>query len=323
MKKDVDNLGEKSGEKLPPEMGERLLEFKAYLQLELGRSKNTVLSYVADVEAFGKFMAQNGASSFCDADSDSVVNWICASKSTAASSQARRISSVKCFGIYMCDLGLWEKNYADNAARPKMRRKVPQVLSPTEIGALITASGDDSFEAVRDAAMMELMYGSGLRVSEICSLKASDVDLNEGLLRVRGKGSKTRIVPMGEMSIRAIEKYIANLRLIKNNKAPELFISKRLKKISRKTFWYNLKKYAAKVGLQKPVKPHGLRHSFATHLLQNGANLMSIREMLGHADLSTTQIYTQLLTEDVKRQHDTKHPRSKMPFGHAHGAGSI
>ena len=126
MKKDVDNLGEKSGEKLPPEMGERLLEFKAYLQLELGRSKNTVLSYVADVEAFGKFMAQNGASSFCDADSDSVVNWICASKSTAASSQARRISSVKCFGIYMCDLGLWEKNYADNAARPKMRRKVPQ-----------------------------------------------------------------------------------------------------------------------------------------------------------------------------------------------------
>ena len=154
-------------------------------------------------------------------------------------------------------------------------------------------------------------------------LKASDVDLNEGLLRVRGKGSKTRIVPMGEMSIRAIEKYIANLRLIKNNKAPELFISKRLKKISRKTFWYNLKKYAAKVGLQKPVKPHGLRHSFATHLLQNGANLMSIREMLGHADLSTTQIYTQLLTEDVKRQHDTKHPRSKMPFGHAHGAGSI
>lgn len=298
---------------LPLKMRERMLEFKAHLQLELGAAKNTVLSYMSDIALFGEFLVrEKGAESFEEADEDCAVVWLGEQSNLGAASQARRLSALKSFASHMCDAGIWPKNYASAAVRPKFRRGVPQTLTPLEIGALIESAEGDSFERLRDAAMLELMYGSGLRVSEICSLKAADVDLNEGVLRVRGKGSKTRLVPIGRMSAKAIEAYLNELKKMEANRAPELFITRRLKKLSRKTFWYNLKKYAARAGIKKPVKPHGLRHSFATHLLQNGANLMSISEMLGHADLSTTQIYTQLLTEDLTRQHSAKHPRSKM-----------
>lgn len=313
------NSSEKKTEKpkLTPSMLSRILEFKAYLQLELGRSKNTASAYISDIEFFGDYLIGQGVESFDAADSDCAVGWLGSQSGTSATSQARRLSALKCFGVHMCDEGLWKKNFADSASRPKMRRKVPEVLTSKEIDEIISAANGSDYESVRDNAMIELMYGSGLRVSEICGLKMSEIDLLEGVLRVRGKGSKTRLVPVGKMSVEAIKKYLQERSKIKKNLSPELFITRRGGKLSRKTFWYNLKKYAAKSGIENPVKPHGLRHSFATHLLQNGANLMSIREMLGHSDLSTTQIYTQLITDDIRREYIKKHPRSKMKISTA------
>lgn len=305
--------GTKKIDTLPSSMRERLLEFKAYLQLELGRSKNTILSYIEDMCFFGEFLAKTkGASKFEEADSDSAVEWSSTLTDTKASSQARRLSSLKCFGLYMLEEGLWTRNFADSASRPRLRRNVPQVLNSREIDDIIEKSAGDKFERVRDGAMLEMMYGSGLRVSELCSLKDSDLDLSTRIARIRGKGAKTRLVPIGTLAVEAILRYKSERAKLKKNSVAELFITRRGSKLSRKTFWYNLKKYATLADIKKPVKPHGLRHSFATHLLQNGANLMSIKEMLGHSDLSTTQIYTQLVDDDIRREYAQKSPRSKM-----------
>ncbi len=198
--------------------------------------------------------------------------------------------------------------------RPKYRRNVPEVLSADEVSRLLESPSADTPEGLRDRAMLELMYSSGLRVSELCGLKESDIDASERIIRITGKGAKTRLVPVGEYALSAIADYKAVRRSILGDfrDADELFVTKRGGKMSRKTFWFNIKKYARSVGIEKNVKPHILRHSFATHLLRNGANLMSIREMLGHSDLATTQIYTALMTDEIYSQHAKKHPRSKM-----------
>ncbi len=306
--------GESQKKQLPPSLENTILEYSAHLSMELGRGKNTVNSYVSDIKQFAEFLAQSGIKSFDDVDVDSLTLWIGEiAGESKSSTQSRKISALRSLSIFLCDEGVWHKNLAELVARPKVRRPVPEVLSANETDSLLSAANGDKLESVRDRAMLELMYASGLRVSELCALKESDIDPNERVIRVRGKGDKTRLVPVGDIALDAISQYkLIRKDFLKNKSVAELFVTRRGKKLSRKTFWYNIKKYGRVAGIEKNVKPHILRHSFATHLLQNGANLMSIREMLGHSDLSTTQIYTSLLNDDIRREHTQKHPRASM-----------
>ena len=299
---------------LPVALKNTIFEFEGYLKMELGRSKNTVASYLSDVWQFAEFLAGKKISTFEDVEADLLIEWIGSiSRITKATTQSRKLSAMKSLAGFLVDEKVWAKNYCDIVARPKYRRNVPEVLTAEEVARLLEAPQKDTPEGMRDYAMLELMYSSGLRVSEICSLSESDIDAKERIMRVRGKGSKTRLVPVGDYAIEAINAYkVARKEMLGKRIVNELFITRRGAKMSRKTFWYNIKKYAFAVGIQKNVKPHILRHSFATHLLQNGANLMSIREMLGHSDLATTQIYTTLLNEQIRTQHAQKHPRSNM-----------
>lgn len=299
---------------LPVALKNTIFEFEGYLKMELGRSKNTVVSYLSDAWQFAEFLAGKKISTFEDVEADLLIEWIGSISSiTKATTQSRKLSAMKSLAGYLVDEKVWAKNYCDIVARPKYRRNVPEVLTAEEVARLLEAPQKDTPEGMRDYAMLELMYSSGLRVSEICSLSESDIDAKERIMRVRGKGSKTRLVPVGDYAIEAINAYkVARKEMLGKRIVNELFITRRGAKMSRKTFWYNIKKYAFAVGIQKNVKPHILRHSFATHLLQNGANLMSIREMLGHSDLATTQIYTTLLNEQIRTQHAQKHPRSNM-----------
>jgi len=298
---------------LPERFAQLLTDYKLYLQLELGRGKNTVDSYLSDITQFCEFACSRGAQSFADVDSETLVDFIAdIYKHTLASTQARKISALRSLSVYLIEEGVWDKNYSDLIARPKVRRDVPDVLTAEQVDAIISAPKGDEPEAVRDRAMLELMYGSGLRVSELCAVRETDMDIHERLIRVTGKGNKTRLVPISDLSVAAILAY-KRVRpiLAKKSFAAELFITRRGGKLSRKTFWFNIKKYAQTVGIDN-VTPHMLRHSFATHLLRGGANLMAIKEMLGHSDLSTTQIYTKLLNDDIAKQYTQHHPRSKM-----------
>ena len=289
--------------------------FVTYLKMELGRGKNTVDSYLGDVLQFCEYAADDGKRGFSEIDVDELSNWVCeVSKTAKTTTQSRKISAMRTLADYLVDEGVWAKNFSERIARPKVVRSAPEVLEAGQIDDIINAPSDSSPEAARDRAMLELVYSSGLRVSELCALRESDIDFDERIIRIAaGKGNKTRLVPVGDLALAAIAEYRKRRpELLKNSSCAELFITRRGKKISRKTFWFNLKKYALKAGVEGDVKPHALRHSFATHLLRNGANLFSIKEMLGHADLSTTQIYTQLVRDDIIREYSAKHPRSKM-----------
>ncbi len=278
-----------------------LIEFGDYLKLQLALSKNTVESYLKDMQLFAQFLEQSGMKSFAELDIDAIYIWLGEiSKEIKASSQARKLSALKSFSIYMVEEQKWTKDLSQFILRPKIKRQSPSFLEVQEIDKLLDVVDSTTFEGQRDKAMLEIMYSSGLRVSELCGLKASDINFEENFLRIKGKGSKVRLVPFGTDARNALIDYLGNTRpLAPKILCDEIFITKRGKALSRKSFWFNLKRYALKAGIEKNVKPHSLRHSFATHLLKNGANLISIQEMLGHSDLSTTQIYTQLDNEKL------------------------
>ncbi|MFI3290869.1 MAG: site-specific tyrosine recombinase/integron integrase [Opitutales bacterium] len=278
-----------------------LIEFGDYLKLQLALSKNTVESYLKDMQLFAGFLEQNGLKSFEELDVDAIYIWLGEiSQEIKASSQARKLSALKSFSIYMVEEQKWTKDLSQFILRPKIKRQSPSFLEVQEIDKLLDVIDSTTFEGQRDKAMLEIMYSSGLRVSELCGLKASDINFEENFLRIKGKGSKVRLVPFGTDARNALIDYLGHTRpLAPKILCDEIFISKRGKALSRKSFWFNLKRYALKAGIEKNVKPHSLRHSFATHLLKNGANLISIQEMLGHSDLSTTQIYTQLDNEKL------------------------
>ena len=197
---------------------------------------------------------------------------------------------------------------------PKLIRKIPGTLTTEEVGNLLAAPKPETPYGVRDRAILELFYSSGLRVSELSNLTLQQIDLESGLLRVVGKGSKERVTPMGQKAIGAIESYLTAARpyFVKASTGSQLFLSERGSAISRKMIWVLVKKYAKLAGIAKPVKPHLLRHSFATHLLSGGADLRAIQEMLGHSDISTTQIYTAVEPERLLTQHTQFHPRNSL-----------
>ncbi len=289
-----------------------LQEYRLFLEMQLGRSKNTVLSYLGDIKQFAEFLQERKVEDFSDVAAADISEWISIiSSEIKSSSQSRKLSAMKSLAGFLVEEKIWRTDYSELVARPKIQRPIPEVLTRDELLRLLEEPKDGIFEEVRDKAMLELMYTSGLRVSELCSIKISDFDFDTRIVRVLGKGDKVRLVPVGNRAIDAITKYLRFSKDI-GGKCVHLFFSRRQKKLSRKTFWYNIKKYAARAAIDKEVKPHMLRHSFATHLLSAGANLMAIKEMLGHSDLATTQIYTKIADGAIIAEHKAHHPRSKM-----------
>jgi integrase/recombinase XerD len=301
---------------VPPAFADEIDGFVAYLELERGLSRNTVVSYEIDLKQAAHFLQKAGAANWKKVTARHLTAWLHALSDAkfSAASQARKLSAIRMLFRHLEHEKIRDDNPTALLAGPKLRRKLPQTLSVGEMQKLLAApTGADAY-AIRDRAMLELVYSSGLRASEICGLTVQQVDLDHGFVRVFGKGSKERVVPLGEKAKEAVKAYLGSgrPRLVKPKTGSELFITERGKAMSRKTLWALVKTAAARAGLGKNVKPHQLRHSFATHLLGGGADLRAIQEMLGHASIGTTQIYTAVESSRLLEQHAKHHPRNKL-----------
>ncbi len=288
-----------------------LKEYTNFLKIEKRYSSNTVQAYYRDISRFLLFAGEGPLETF---DSTKIRSYImkCLEEGRNSRSTARYLSSLKSFFKFLCEENYLKDNPAEILESPKLWRKLPNIISLDEVEALLACPDPKTLFGIRDKAMLEVLYATGLRVSELISLKSSDVDLQVGFLRSMGKGSKERVVPLGAVAQSAVQDYIDIARrvLLKGNTAHELFITRRGSKMTRQGFWKILRAYALKANIRTNVSPHTLRHAFATHLLERGADLRSVQEMLGHADISTTQIYTHILQDRMRQVHDKFHPRA-------------
>lgn len=286
-------------------------EFLTYLSLERGRSLNTISSYEKDLKKFSKFLEseEHDISSFTKEDILNFINLL-RSESYNTSSIARMLSALRSFSRYALLEGIREDDPSENLQSPRAWERLPKALSVEKINLLFDAIREDEKLGLRNLSMLELMYASGLRVSELVKLKVEDVNLEAGFVRVMGKGSKERVVPVSEHTIANIKGYVRESRpkLLRGKESPYLFISFRGSSLTRQRFWQAIKEYGRRAGVK--VSPHVIRHSFATHLLEGGADLRSLQKMLGHSDISTTQIYTKVTSERLKKVYQKYHPRA-------------
>ena len=289
-------------------------EFSDYLRIEKRNSPNTISAYRSDLIRFSSVLSGKTVESVTTANIRGFLISL-RNQGMSASSIARNLSSIKSFFKYLCQDKQLKNNPAIILESPKHWRKLPDVITHEDVDKLLKGPDLNSKLGLRDKAMLEILYASGLRVSELVSLKVSQLNLEVGYLRTLGKGSKERIVPIGTLAKRAMEKYITSSRqtLISNRKdnrkTDELFLTRRGMGMTRQGFWKLLKGYVAKVNIKASVSPHTLRHAFATHLLERGADLRSVQQMLGHSDISTTQIYTHILGKRMLEIYQEFHPR--------------
>lgn len=284
--------------------------------LEKGLSKNTLDAYRRDLSQLSKYL-NNKNSSLLEANYADLLEHLSALATSRQSprSQSRFVSSVKGFYRYSIREKLINIDPAHRLKPPKLGRVLPHVLTEQQVDKLLDEPKLDLPLELRDKAMLELMYSSGLRVSELISLDMTAVNVRQGVVRVSGKGSKERLVPIGEEAIYYLQLYLEQARNhFLEGQVPEkssmLFPSRDGKAMSRQNFWYRIKHYAKRIGLNAGISPHGLRHAFATHLVNNGANLRVVQVLLGHSDLSTTQIYTHIATHRLQQLHAIHHPRA-------------
>ena len=281
------------------------------LWLERGLSENTRMAYSRDLNQTERWLVTQGATLLTAQEGD--LSGFLANlyrQAMSPRSSARWLSSVRGFYRYLVREHHLEADPTQHLRHPKLGRSLPESLGPDDVEELMSAPDVETSIGLRDRAMLELLYASGLRITELVSLAGVNVNFRQGLVRVLGKGSKERLVPMGEIAQDWIARFVSDARI---RLAPEgcaaLFPSNRGKMMTRQTFWYAIKRYAAKAGIEKSVSPHTLRHAFATHLVDNGADLRAVQMMLGHSDLSTTQIYTYVARERLKNVVREHHPR--------------
>jgi integrase/recombinase XerD len=286
--------------------------FLAWVQLERGLSKNTVESYEADLIQCSCSLHENGAANWADVSLEHVSSFISSLTidGYAVASLSRKLSALRMLVRFLIGEGRLRNDFTELITNPKKGRFLPHALSIEEMEKFLTAPDLNTPLGKRDRALFELMYGSGLRVSEVSTVLVNSVNLEEGFARIFGKGAKERIVPVGGQAIHAIRNYLHGGRpeLVKDKSGGELFLSKRGTPISRKMIWVLVKEYARRAGIEKNLTPHGLRHSFATHLLMGGADVRAVQEMLGHADVGTTQIYTHVEMQRLQEEHTNFHP---------------
>lgn len=295
-------------------MDNTVRDFIHYLTVERGLSANTTESYSRDLKQFKEYVQPLGISNLVHADKTAVMGYLIAlqKKGRTASTLSRHMAAIKAFFRYCLTEGLIAKDPTVNLESPRPEKKLPQVLALEEVERLLNAPTKRNLICLRDKAMLELLYATGLRVTELISLEVNNINLEMGFVRCFGKGSKERIIPLGSIASKHIEEYLQSGRpkLMKVPGETGLFLNHHGKKMSRQGFWKLIKKYAKEVGIIKEITPHTLRHSFATHLLENGADLRSVQEMLGHSDITTTQIYTHLTRSKLREVYTKTHPRA-------------
>jgi len=286
--------------------------FLSHLAVEKGVSANTLAAYSTDLQEIKKFLKGEGITNWEDLSRDHVsayLKW--ASGRLSDRSKARRIAALRSFCKHLLLLGIIRLNPAARTAFPRTRPALPKVLSGQEVEALLKQPDASQLLGKRDRAMFELLYAAGLRVSELTDLELRQLHLDAGYLVVLGKGGKERLVPLGEWAAQALKVYLQEARtgLMKGASRQEIFVNHHGRKLSRQGVWKIIKRHALEAGIRQNITPHMLRHSFATHLLENGADLRSLQTMLGHADISTTQIYTHVARTRLKEIHQKYHPR--------------
>jgi len=287
------------------EIADAIERFFQYLLVERGVSKDTIGDYREDLQVFLKdFPEKKTTEDFLPTDpSDFMMKE--AEKGRASTSIARRLSCITNFYRFLTQEGT-VADFANKVERPKLAKRLPVILSVEEVDSLLEAPDLTKPGGIRDRAMLETMYASGLRVSELCSLKLSSLNAQNGIVTVyHGKGNKQRSVPIGDFALQYLTEYIKGPRAKNvNSQSPFIFLNKTGKPISRIFFWKQVKRYSSQVGIEVSVSPHTLRHCFATHMLENGAELRAVQEMLGHSHLSTTQIYTQVSSKRIMSAYD-------------------
>lgn len=300
---------------LPAKLVDEIDNFLSRVELELGQSPRTAEAYENDLKGFAGFAAARGIQRWQEVDGATASAWIrsLSVEEYAVSSLARKLTALRMMARHLVRERLRPDEFTALMATPKLARRLPGTLTVTEVENLLHAPDPQTPQGLRDRAWLELLYSTGLRVSELTALRLPEIDLDEGFVRVvSGKGAKTRLVPFGRRARDAVHLYLSGGRahFVRPHTGSELFISNRGTALSRKTVWHLIRKHARRASISKPVKPHLLRHSFATHLLEGGADLRAIQEMLGHADISTTQIYTRVDAERLLDGHAQFHPRS-------------
>lgn len=287
--------------------------FLDHLWLESGLSKNTLSAYKQDLSLLA-FALQSDDLSLLDAKRSTILSHLAHRYDQAykVRSTARFISSLKRFYQYALTVGLVQENPVAEIEMPKLGRSLPKTLSESDVVRLLDTPDDSSAYGMRDKAMLETLYATGLRVSELVGIHMDQLNLNAGWVRVVGKGNKERIVPLGEAAVDAVQQYLltARAKLVKSGHTDDgVFLSSHGKKMTRQAFWQMIKKYALQAQIHYNLSPHTLRHAFATHLLNHGADLRTVQMLLGHSDLSTTQIYTHVAKERLQQLHAKHHPR--------------
>jgi len=293
---------------------ELLDDFLNYLSVEKGLAKNTLEAYSRDLIAYLGYLSNAGVTSFTAVTYEHVLNYLHElHKEYADTSVARKLAAIKAFHKFLVREGITENLPTSDIKTPKIAQKLPKVLSAKQIGKLLNQPMGIGKYAMRDRAILELLYSCGMRVSELVSLDVGDIDPRHGYLRCLGKGSKERIIPLGSYAIEALTEYSNKSRreLVKEGTwPPEFFLNNRGTRLTRVSCWKIVKKYAEKAGIGD-IYPHLLRHSFATHLLTNGADLRAVQELLGHADISTTQIYTHVTKDKLRVVYERTHPKAR------------
>ena len=293
---------------------ELLDEFCDTLWLEDGLSRNTLESYRRDLNKFAVWLMQSRHTELCqtsNADIQGYLAYLVVEQKAKATSTSRAISSLKRFFQYLLRQNKVSIDPTLQVATPKLPRSLPKSLSEGDVEQLLNSPNVETALGLRDRTMLEVLYASGLRVSELVGLSLAQVSLDMGVVRVMGKGNKERLVPLGEVALDWVRRYIAEGRqaLLNTQVSNTLFVTARGGGMTRQMFWYLIKRHAKQGGLNKPLSPHTLRHAFATHLLNHGADLRVVQLLLGHADISTTQIYTHVARERLKQLHAIHHPR--------------
>ena len=285
-------------------------QFIDFYWLTTGASKNTLSAYRSDLKIFSKWLNNN---SLIDVDKKQIQDYFSYRKDSniSASTQSRMLTCLHSFYQFLSEKKNLKIDPTEQLDYPKLEKKLPIFLNVQEVERLLEAPNSKSLFGQRDRAMLELLYSCGLRVSELINLSYHNINLKDEFIRIHGKGNKERLLPMGEIAIDYLTKYELNSRpaLLKNGQSDSYFLSNRGKAMSRQNFFYIIKDYASKAGIDKPLSPHSLRHAFATHLVQKGADLRSVQLMLGHSDISSTQLYTHIQNAQLKIQHQKHHPR--------------
>ena len=294
-----------------PEQSRQVVDaFLDALWMERGLSDNTLGAYRSDLYKFSVWLAKR-KSNVLSADPNHILAYLSSSENSSARTVARRLSSLRRLYEYLLRENQIKTNPTSNIDAPRLGRSLPKSLTEDEVEALLDAPDTEDALGIRDKCMLEVLYATGLRVSELVGLTIQQLNLRQGVVRIMGKGNKERLVPLGEEATQWLEQYLSASRneILKNVMSDDLFPSKRGKAMTRQTFWHMIKRYAVIAGIVKDLSPHVLRHAFATHLINHGADLRVVQMLLGHSDISTTQIYTHVARERLKDLHSEHHPR--------------